>query len=95
VRRYGVANVQSFKTHIDATRKVAHGRPIWITEFKPEGTAEQIRRFLEEVMPWMDESPDVHRYAYFMATPGEGFLVDGDGRALSEIGRTFAFFHRH
>ncbi|XP_014552754.1 glycoside hydrolase family 128 protein [Bipolaris victoriae FI3] len=92
---YGVANVHSFKAHIDATRKVAQGRPIWITEFKPEGTVEQIRRFLEEVMPWMDESPDVHRYAYFMATPGEGFLVDGNGGALSEIGRTFAFFHRH
>jgi hypothetical protein len=92
--RYGTANTQAFKAHIFAARKVAGGRPIWITEFKPEGTTEQIKRFLEDVMPWMDESGDIHRYAYFMATPSEGFLVDGKG-GLSEIGKTYAFFHRH
>ncbi|USP82270.1 glycoside hydrolase family 128 protein [Curvularia clavata] len=94
IHGYGAPSAQAFKSHMNAVRKIAKGRPIWITEFKPEGTNEQIKRFLEEVMPWVDNSADIHRYAYFMATPGEGFLVDGN-RGLSEIGKTYTFFQAH
>ncbi|CAO2657239.1 Nn.00g033650.m01.CDS01 [Neocucurbitaria sp. VM-36] len=76
-------NVLYFKKHIEDARKVAQGRPIWITEFKPEGTDEQIKHFLDEVLPWMDESSDIHRYAYFMARPGPGMLINDAQNALA------------
>lgn len=60
-------NVAYFKSYLNDVRKVANGRPIWITEFKPSGTDGEIRRFLDEVIPWLDASKDIHRYAYFMA----------------------------
>ncbi|KAI4606575.1 hypothetical protein J4E80_010111 [Alternaria sp. BMP 0032] len=67
-------SAQNFKDHIANARKVAKGLPIWVTEFRAEGTDDEIRAFLDDVMPWMDNSQDIHRYAYFMARPGKGML---------------------
>ncbi|KZM23430.1 uncharacterized protein EKO05_0003966 [Ascochyta rabiei] len=85
------SNAAYFKKHVEDTRKVAAGRPIWITEFKPRGNDEQIEAFLDEVLPWLDTSSDVHRYAYFMATTGDGFLIDNGGNSLSNVGSRYAF----
>lgn len=87
MNRYdNASNVDYFKIHVEETRKIAAGRPIWITEFKPSGSDEQIKAFLDKVLPWLDASSDVHRYAYFMATKGEGFLIDNGDQSLSNIG---------
>ncbi|KAF1830951.1 hypothetical protein BDW02DRAFT_601217 [Decorospora gaudefroyi] len=88
------SNVDYFKAHINEARKIAGGRPIWITEFRAAGSDEEVVRFLDEVMPWMDASSDIHRYAYFMARPGAGMLVNGQGNGLSVIGREFDYFYR-
>ena len=88
-------SAQNFKDHIANARKVAKGLPIWVTEFRAEGTDDEIRAFLDDVMPWMDNSQDIHRYAYFMARPGKGMLVNDAGDGLSDIGKEFAFFHKH
>ena len=71
---------------------MAQGRPIWVTEFHASGSDDEVRRFLDDVMPWMDASDDVHRYAYFMARPGDGLLVSGDGNGLSAIGKEYNFY---
>lgn len=84
-------NVAYFKQHINAARDVAQGRPIWITEFKIMGSADVVKGFLDEVMPWLDESDDVHRYAYFMATTGDGFLINDKGDGLSDLGSAYQF----
>lgn len=87
LNRYDSAtNAAYFKSHIDNARRIAGGRPIWITEFKPSGSDEQIKAFLSDVIPWMDKSGDIHRYAYFMASQGAGLLVNGDGTGLSDVG---------
>ncbi|KAL6712369.1 hypothetical protein ACN47E_000246 [Coniothyrium glycines] len=83
-------NVAYFKQHIANARRVAQGRPIWITEFKPSGTDAQVKQFLNEVIPWMDASSDIHRYAYFMARPGSGLLVNDAQTGLSDVG---SFYH--
>lgn len=80
-------NAAYFRAHIEAVRKVAGGRPIWITEFHASGSDDEVTKFLDEVVPWLDASADVHRYAWFMAR--EGSLLDERGRDLSEIGRHF------
>ena len=59
----GAWNVDYFKRHVEDARRVANGRPIWITEFGPQGSEQEIQRFLREVLPWLDSQPDVHRYA--------------------------------
>jgi len=93
LNRYdSVDNVAYLKKHIEDARRVAQGRPIWITEFKPRGTEEQVKRFLNEVMPWMDRSSDIHRYAYFMARAGEGMLINDAQSGLSGVG---SYYHSH
>ena len=92
--RYDSANNAAyFKQHIEDARKVANGRPIWVTEFHATGSDDEVRRFLDDVMPWMDTTEDVHRYAYFMARPGDGLLVSADGKELSAIGKEYNFYN--
>jgi hypothetical protein len=88
LNRYDSArNPSYFKSHINAARDLAQGRPIWITEFYPEGTDEEIKAFLADVIPWMDASGDIHRYAMFMAR--EGLLLDSTGSGLNEVGKAY------
>ena len=84
-------NVDYFKSHINAARAVANGRPIWITEFKPAGSDREIMDFLSEVMPWLDFSGDIHRYAYFMAAPAAGMLINQAQTGLSDIGHHYLY----
>ncbi|KAJ8110474.1 hypothetical protein OPT61_g6693 [Boeremia exigua] len=79
-------NVPYFKAYIEEARKVAAGRPIWITEFQVRGSDDQVKAFLDEVLPWLDAAEDVHRYAYFMAAARHGQLIDIGGASLSNIG---------
>jgi hypothetical protein len=86
--RYDSArNPTYFKDHINAARAIANGRPIWITEFAPSGTDAEVKAFLADVIPWMDQSKDIHRYAMFMAR--EGMLVNRGGNGMSEVGRMY------
>ncbi|KAH6620564.1 hypothetical protein C7974DRAFT_458839 [Boeremia exigua] len=84
-------NAAYFKSHINLARTLAAGRPLWITEFQAAGSDDQVKAFLDEVLPWLDVSADVHRYAYFMASTGDGRLVDNGGASLSNIGQYYAF----
>jgi hypothetical protein len=87
--RYDKAtNINYFKSHVNAARDIAGGRPIWITEIGPSGTDEEIKNFLRVIIPWLEASAVVHRYAYFMARPG--FLINQAGDGMSEIGRAWA-----
>ncbi|KAF3031850.1 hypothetical protein E8E12_003067 [Didymella heteroderae] len=85
------ANTVYFKNHVQDARKVAAGRPIWITEFRARGSDVQVKAFMDEILPWLDASGDIHRYAYFMATKGDGLLIDKGGQSLSNIGSHFTF----
>ncbi|KAK8858966.1 hypothetical protein IAR55_003198 [Kwoniella newhampshirensis] len=83
------AGANYLMSHVEAARKVAGGRPIWITEFgldNSDGTYTQddLHSFLKTVLPWLDAQPDVHRYAYFMDTPG--MLINSAGTGLSDTG---------
>ncbi|KAF2220657.1 glycosyl hydrolase catalytic core-domain-containing protein, partial [Elsinoe ampelina] len=65
------AGADYFKSFINATRQVAGGRPIWVTEFAltdEEGgyTDAENEGFLKEVMAWMDAQEDVAGYSFFM-----------------------------
>lgn len=65
-------DVDYFKNH---TQKVydAVKKPIWITEFglNVGATADQQAEFLKEVLPWLEETSYVERYAYFGVFDGD------------------------
>lgn len=48
--------------------------------------------FLDQVIPWMEDTGDIHRYAYFMAR--EGLLVNSQGNGLSDIGSHYTYWRR-
>jgi hypothetical protein len=86
--RYANAdNVEYFKKHITHTHYMT-GKRVWITEFFPKGTDDEIIEFLKQVLPWLDDTDFVFRYAMFWASPG--MLVNDRGDGLSRIGHFYA-----
>jgi len=59
------SNVEYFKSHIEEAHAAAGGRPIWITEFGATGSEAEQAAFLEQVIPWLESTGYVDRYAYF------------------------------
>lgn len=85
---YGLAsNVDYFKNHVKSARDTAGGRPIWITEFGAAGSIEEQIAFLQEVIPWLDSTDYVERYAYFDV---DSVLTQDD--KVSALGKTFVSY---
>lgn len=87
---YGLASdegVGYFKEHVGKAVEAAQGRPVWITEFKPDGSPEDQARWLGQVLPWLDDQSlsGVERYAYYQV---DNILVSGD--SLTELGHKYA-----
>lgn len=85
------AGLTYLKSHIEAVRKVANGKPIWITEFglTDDYTSAELISFLTEAMAWLDAQSDIARYAYFWDAPGTNWLIDTDGKSLSAAGKLY------
>jgi hypothetical protein len=83
---------EDFKKYM-TTFHETFNKPLWITEFGvTEGNAEQ---FLKEILPWMDQTEWIERYAWHMAAPttnegGMTFLLNEAGNALNSVGQAFA-----
>lgn len=80
------SDVDYFKSYVTEAYAAGGNRPLWITEFAASGTADEQNTFLEAVMPWLDSTPMVERYAYFMTAAGT--LVNSDG-SLTTLGQTW------
>ncbi|KAI4191097.1 MAG: hypothetical protein L6R41_000318 [Letrouitia leprolyta] len=85
---YGLATddgVQNLKDHIGKATAMAGGRPIWLTEFQPSGSDEDQAKFLNQILPWLDDkSNGVERYAYFkVETMVSGGALNGVGQAYA------------
>ncbi|KAG9656129.1 glycoside hydrolase family 128 protein, partial [Aureobasidium melanogenum] len=88
------AGASYLEYYVNSARAVAAGRPIWITEFGLDSTYSytdaELQAFLQEAMPWLDQQPDVARYAYFMDAPG--ILIDSAGDGISGTGMVYNNF---
>jgi Glycosyl hydrolase catalytic core len=84
---YNGGDATAFMDYVDQAYTAGGGRPLWITEFQGSGDATAQNAFLEAVIPQLDASPKVARYAYFMASDGN---LLSTGSALSALGQTFA-----
>ncbi|KAL5121348.1 hypothetical protein ACEQ8H_000816 [Pleosporales sp. CAS-2024a] len=89
---YGTDNVDDFTTYLTQFHN-AFNMPIWITEFGVNPGQGNADAFLKKVLPWLDQTEWVHRYAYHMAAPdveGKSYLVNSAGNGLSSAGITYA-----
>ncbi|KAF2178986.1 glycoside hydrolase family 128 protein [Zopfia rhizophila CBS 207.26] len=80
-------NVPYFKKQVTDAYNAGGKKPVWITEFAPQGSDQEKIAFLREVLPWLDSQDWVERYAYHFATPG--ILVNAAGNALTPLGQAF------
>ena len=75
------------KAYNAKARETAKGRPVWITEFQPQGDQTEQANFLRKILPWLDDKGEsgVDRYAYWKV---DGFLASGN--KLTESGAVYA-----
>jgi hypothetical protein len=85
---YNGGDAAAFMNYIDQAYTAGGNKPLWITEFQAPGDVTAQNAFLETVLPQLDASPKVARYAYFMASQG---TLLSSGTSLSALGNTFAF----
>jgi hypothetical protein len=85
---YNGGTAADFQAYITKAYAAGGNRPLWITEFEASGTDAEKQTFLETMLPWLDASDMVERYAYFMASDGN--LISGT--SLSTLGNTYATF---
>jgi hypothetical protein len=104
VHSYGGPNARSFMTRMQKVARM-FGRPIWITEFavadwkaktlkQNKHSPGQIGRFMREVIPALNASPFIARYAWFSGQPnhkalGNSALFDTRGK-LTPLGHLYA-----
>jgi hypothetical protein len=90
---YAPANsIAYFKQHVqDVIAAAAAGgvSKVWLTEFQASGTDAQVEAFMAEALPFLDSTPAVERYAYFMCATGAGDLLTSSS-SLSAIGQAYA-----
>ncbi|KAF7899058.1 uncharacterized protein EAF01_008271 [Botrytis porri] len=82
------SNAAYFKQYVQDAYTAGGNRPLWITEFQASGSTDEQNAFMKEVLPWLDASTMVDRYAWFMADTAAGGLMSSTS-ALSTLGNTF------
>ncbi|KAK2614910.1 hypothetical protein N8I77_001699 [Diaporthe amygdali] len=83
--------LEDFETFVSDMCEIAGDRPVWITEFQPQGSADEKADFLTDAIAWLDNEACVERYAYFGTSDGDHELLDNGGPPLSAIGTIYAF----
>jgi hypothetical protein len=103
VHSYGGLNAEALMKQLEAVHNL-FGLPIWVTEFavgdwKAKTIAEnhyrpeQIVKFMEEILPRLDQCDFVERYAWFSPKPdnralGPCALFNDDG-SLTQVGQAY------
>ncbi|KAK1688580.1 glycosyl hydrolase catalytic core-domain-containing protein [Colletotrichum godetiae] len=73
-------------SHLEAVHEACGGKPVWLTEFAPFGTTDEISSFVSTNVPKLESLSYLDRYSYFMAS--DGVLNSGSG--LSALGQVYA-----
>lgn len=73
--------------HLKAANDACGGKPVWLTEFAPFGSDDQISGFMRAVVPKLDSLDYLHAYSYFMVAQNQ--LMSGPS-LLSTIGNVYA-----
>lgn len=103
VHSYGGPNARALVNRLEKVHEM-YGRPIWITEFgvgdwqaksveENRHSPDEVLRFMQEVLPMLDDQDFIERYAWFPAAPDRiplatSALFDADGQ-LTELGEYY------
>jgi hypothetical protein len=89
---YAWDNVDDFKNYLTKFHDTFK-KPVWLTEFGINPGQGDADAFLKKVLPWLDQTEWIQRYAYHMAAPdveGKSYLVNTAGNGLTPAGTTYA-----
>ncbi|KAF9870114.1 hypothetical protein CkaCkLH20_12348 [Colletotrichum karsti] len=73
-------------SHLEKVNKICDGKPVWLTEFAPLGSDDQISSFVQANVPKLDAVSYLDRYAYFMVK--DGVLMSGN--SVNALGSAYA-----
>ncbi|KAG5663852.1 hypothetical protein KAF25_006437 [Fusarium avenaceum] len=73
--------------HLEASHKACGGKPIWLTEFAPTGSDDEIATWLKEAIPRLEALDYLDAYSYFKVETG--MLMTGPSE-LSTYGSVYA-----
>jgi len=91
---YGTDNADTFITYLKKFHD-AFQKPVWVTEFGVNPNQGDADAFLKAVLPFLETTSWIERYAYHMVAPdveNKSYLVKADGSGLSKFGATYASF---
>lgn len=83
------SNFAYFKKHVQDVIDTAAANgvgKVWLTEFGASGSDSDVASFISQAVEFLDSTPAVERYAYFMVQ--DGILVNGNG--LSSLGSAYS-----
>ena len=78
---------QTLLDHLASVSKICHNKPVWLTEFAPFGSDDQIADFLSTYLPKLDALPFLERFSYFMVNTGS---LLSSTNSLSKYGKVYA-----
>jgi len=96
VYKADLSNVQGFKNAVNdaivnATRP--YDLPLWVDNIQAGGTSDQQIAFLDEIVPWLENNPEVYRYGYLPPAVGnpDGYatFLNPDG-SPSDLAKHYA-----
>ncbi|EGX93383.1 Glycoside hydrolase [Cordyceps militaris CM01] len=73
--------------HLKAATEACDNKPVWLTEFAPFGSDDQISSFMTTVLPKLESLDYLHAYSYFMVAQNQ---LMSSSTALSTIGKVYA-----
>ncbi|KAM3515655.1 hypothetical protein MY11210_000633 [Beauveria gryllotalpidicola] len=80
-------DIDTLFTHLAEANKICGGKPVWLTEFAPTGSDEQIASFLQTAKPKFDSLDYLQRYSYFFVAQN---ILMSSNNILSSIGNAYA-----
>lgn len=87
-------NIWWFRAHLEQVWAVMNPNSrIWVTEFAGWGSADDQITFMETVMPWMDATYWIDRYAYFGAMDGSLIETVNGVKQRSKMGRVYDTYY--
>ncbi|KAL2109899.1 hypothetical protein VUR80DRAFT_1867 [Thermomyces stellatus] len=80
----------ALRSHLEKVHELCGGdKPVWLTEFAPQGDEAASVKFIHRALHLMDEELEwVERYSYFMVGGPDGGLTNADG-GLSAKGQAY------
>lgn len=73
--------------HLEKAHDICGGKPVWLTEFAPLGSDDQITDFMTNIIPELDNVEYLEAYSYFMVSAGS---LMSSTTSLSGYGQIYA-----